>query len=55
MEKLTDGPAVAIKFDDAVCSMVLERALVTRDRKLMMRFIDGSAFEVELLPRKKMD
>lgn len=55
LEKMTEGPAVAIKFDDAVCSMVLEGALVSRNRKLELRFIDGSTFAVELRPRKKND
>ncbi len=55
LEKFTGVPTAAIKFDDAVCSMVLEGALVTRDRKLELRFIDGSEFIVELRPRKKID
>lgn len=55
LEKFTGVPTATIKFDDAVCSMVLEGALVTRDRKLELRFFDGSASVVELRPRKKYE
>ncbi len=52
LEKFTGVSVATIKFDDAVCSMVLDSALVTRDRKLELHFIDGSAFEAELHPRR---
>lgn len=55
LEKLTDGPASAIKFDDAVCSMVLDLVYVSRDGKLELCFVDGSTLAAELRPRKKMD